>query len=392
MSKRISILGSTGSIGRQTLEVIEQLADRFEVVGLAAGYNDKLLLQQAERFRPQIISLKEEAAAEGVRDILIEEKGLELIVGSGEEGLREVATFPATDLVVVATTGLASLKPLLSAIEGGKDIALANKEVLVSAGHIVMQKVREEGVNLIPVDSEHSAIFQCLRGQDKSSLSKIILTASGGPFRKLEFEELGRVTAKDALAHPTWKMGKKVTIDSATLMNKGLEVLEAHWLFGVDMDDIEIVIHPQSIVHSFVEFTDRSVLAQLSWPDMRLPIQYALTYPERVESPRRRLELIEVANLSFEKAAGNKFPCLRLAYQAGKTGGTMPVAMSAADEIAVDMFLKNKISFTDIPRIIEGVMEKHEVRHLPSLEEILEADAEARASAINIIKGNFCRQ
>jgi 1-deoxy-D-xylulose-5-phosphate reductoisomerase len=358
--KGIAILGATGSIGRQTLEVIRQFPNKFKVVAIS-GRNREILSQQIEEFQPKLVNW-----------------------GGSAPSLEDVATHPEADLVVVATSGRAGLLPTLAAINSRKTVALANKEVLVMAGEIIMAEAKEYGVAILPIDSEHSALWQCLQGEDKGKISRIILTASGGPFYDLTTEEMERVNVEQALAHPTWRMGKKVTIDSATLMNKGMEVIEAHFLFDVPFSDIQVVIHPQSIIHSMVEFVDGTVKAQLSFPDMRLPIQYALTYPHRLYSPLPKLNFPQIQNLSFKSPDLGRFPCLRLAIEAGMAGGTYPAALCAADEVAVELFLSRKIGFMDIPKLIEGVLERHHNITHPSLEEILSTDLWAREAIYDL--------
>lgn len=380
--KNIVILGSTGSIGRQTLAVIRSMPDRFRVIGLAAGHNWRLLADQVREFRP-------EAAVLAGPDELLKLSG-ELgaacpELACGRKGAENLARMVAVDLVFVAVTGAAGVYPTVAAVEAGKDVALANKETLVAAGEIVMKLAAEKGVRLLPVDSEHSAVWQCLCGEVASSVAKVILTASGGPFRDMEREKLGAVTPGMALAHPNWQMGEKITIDSATLMNKGLEVIEARWLFGVDYDQIEVVVHPQSIIHSAVEFCDGSIIAQMGLPDMRLPIQYALTYPERRKSALPRLCLSDLAGLTFQKPDTSRFPALELAYGAGRAGGTMPAVLNAANEVAVGAFLQRRIGFQDITGIVAAVMERHQVITRPALEEIMEADRQAREEASGFI-------
>lgn len=381
--KRIVILGSTGSIGTRTLEVIEAARGEFFVVGLAAGRNVELLEEQARRYRPRLVAVGDESAA---RELSGRLSDLPIRVLSGEAGLLEVAAMEA-DQVVVALVGAVGLLPTLAAIRAGRRVALANKETLVTAGRIVTEEARAHGVQIVPVDSEHSAIFQCLAGQRREDLAGVILTASGGPFRETPAEELSRVTVKEALQHPNWSMGGKITIDSATLMNKGLEVIEAHWLFGVDYPQIRIVVHPQSIIHSLVEMVDGSVLAQLGLPDMRLPIQYALTHPKRLaHRATRRLSLPEIGRLSFEEPDFQRFPCLRYAIEAGKMDGTMPAVMNAANEVAVGAFSAGTIGFMDIPRIVAHVMNKHAVVARPLVEGILEADRWARQEADKVVR------
>lgn len=365
--KRIAVLGSTGSLGTQTLEVARAFPHRLQVVGLAAGHNHKLLEQQIGEFRPRLVAFEGDRLAPGDYHRL---------------AAPEMAAHPEVDLVVVLTAGKAGLLPTLAALKAGKPVALANKEVLVMAGELVTGQARASGVPIIPVDSEHSALWQCLRGEEVGQVARLVLTASGGPFRHLPTLELETVDAARALAHPTWSMGPKVTVDSATLMNKGMEVIEAHWLFSLPYDRISVVVHPQSIVHSLVEFADGSLKAQLSAPDMRLPIQYALSYPERWPGPGwGRLRLEEAPPLTFEPPDTAHFPCLRLAVEAGQAGGTAPAVLAAADEVAVSLFLKGQMGFTGIPRLIEAVLARHTPLPHPTLEQVLEADAWATEAA-----------
>lgn len=376
--KWITILGSTGSIGTQTLAVINEHAERFRVRALAAGRNVSLLIRQARCFKPQKVAIADESKYAELKTALA---GLPVEVLAGNDAVCHLATEAKADLVLNALVGFAGLKPTLSALKAGKNIALANKETLVAGGHLVMPLAHKTGKAVIPVDSEHSAIFQCLHGQEISAVENIILTASGGPFYGYTQEQLRIVTVKDALQHPNWKMGKKITIDSASMMNKGLEVIEAHWLFGLAYDKIKVVIHRQSIIHSMVTFRDGAVLAQLGAPDMRVPIQYALTYPQRLELNVPRLNWEKIKELNFAAPDEENFPCLRLAYEAGKTGGTMPAVLNAANEEAVNLFLQGKICFLDIPRIIEAVMNKHKVVNAPDYETLLATDEEARLLA-----------
>jgi len=380
--KNIAVLGSTGSIGEQVLDVVRNIKCGVRVKSLSAHSNISKVKAQISEFRPALVSIWEANAARELNR-WCKSKGYGTRVYSGADGLKKAAVEGSVGLVVSAVVGAAGLEPLLAAIEAGKDVALANKEALVAAGGIVMDRARRKGVNILPVDSEHSAIFQCIGGS--KNIRKIILTASGGPFYRSK-RKMSGVTVADALAHPTWKMGKKITVDSATLMNKGLEAIEAHHLFSVGMDKIEIVIHPQSIVHSLVEFEDGSVLAQMSNPDMRLPIQYALTYPERCGSLVARLDLAKAGKLEFFKPDFNKFPCLGIALGAAKTGGTMPAVMNAANEAAVMAFLDERINFDVIPRVIAKVMSEHRVKRAPGLKDILEADQKARTRAEEIIQ------
>lgn len=375
--KKISVLGSTGSIGTQTLDVVAMHPGEFEVEGLAAGGNTGLLLEQVRRFRPKRVSVGSAELAEQIRPDL--PAGVELF--SGSEGLVEIAGGGDADLVVTAVMGSVGLRSTLAAIEAGRDIGLANKETLVTAGHLVTERARAKGVQLLPVDSEHSAIFQCLNGESLDEVEAITLTASGGSFRHLSREELAGVTVEDALRHPNWSMGAKITIDSATMVNKGLEVIEAHWLFGLPYDQIRVLLHPESIVHSFVEFRDSSIIAQLGNPDMRVPIQYALTYPRRWPSPARRLSLAEASSLTFREMDLTRYPALRLAMDAGGAGGTAPTAFNAANEVAVARFLRQEIAFLRIEEIITEVLERHSNQAQPSLEEIEACDKRVRELA-----------
>ncbi len=374
--KRIAVLGSTGSIGQQTLEVVRVLRDRFSVVGLGAGSNAGLLASQIKEFRPSFVSFQ--GSKKDLQQTLssLGESVPELLP------LDEMASHPDVDLVLVATSGKAGLAPTLAAIRTRKEIALANKEVLVMAGVIVMAEARKHGVKIRPVDSEHSAIWQCLKGEQKKRVSRLLLTASGGPFRRYPVEKLKAITPEQALNHPTWRMGRKVTIDSATLMNKGMEIIEARWLFDVPFSCIDVVVHSESIVHSMVQFADGSIKAQLSRPDMRLPIQYALTYPERQPNPQLPiLDWGKTMALNFEPPDLSRFPCLELAREAGDKGGTYPAVLSAADEVAVELFLSGRIGFLDIASLVGDALEHHCVVQHPSLDDILEADAWARQHA-----------
>ena len=369
----LAILGSTGSIGRQTLEVVQSLPDRFRVVALAAGHNVTLLEEQARQFRPQLLWCERES--EFLRSRLVE-GGLRCEWAH----MEEMASHPAVDLVMVATVGRAGLSPTLSAVRAGKAVAIANKEVLVMAGHLLTAEAQRNGAELRPIDSEHSAIWQCLWGEDGAAVERILLTASGGPFRDTPLEELARVTAEEALRHPNWQMGQKITVDSATLLNKGLECIEARWLFDIPLERIDVVLHRESIVHSLVEFRDGSIKAQLGLPDMRLPIQCALTYPERLAGPAvGRLDMKNVGTLSFGPPDMRRFPCLGLALEAGGRGGTYPAVLAAADEVAVQHFLAGHIGFMDIPRIIEEALGAHGGVANPDLDTVVAADAWARA-------------
>jgi 1-deoxy-D-xylulose-5-phosphate reductoisomerase len=360
--KRLAILGSTGSIGQQTLEVVRSFPDRFRVVGLGAGRNSALLAEQIEEFQPRIVCIDSANSSEILHDLKYE-----LLSGD------ELAAHPDVDLVVMAISGKAGLDPTLAAIRAKKSIALATKEVLVMAGGIITAEAKKHGVQILPIDSEPSAIWQCLRGEGQQ-ITRIMLTASGGPFRHLSIAELKNVTPQQALAHPTWRMGPKITVDSATLMNKGFEASEISWLFDVPIDNIEIVIHPQSIIHSMVEFADGSIKAQMSPPDMRLPIQYALLHPERLPNSFPHLDLSNTTSLTFEPPDGEQFPCLNLALDASRKGGTYPAVLSTADEIAVALFLEERISFTDIPKLVAEALEDHHSTPHPSLEDVLAAN------------------
>ena len=370
--KKIAILGSTGSIGTQTLEIVRTNGD-LEVTALAAGNNIDLLEQQIREFRPKLAAVwKEERAAElksRVRDMDIE-------IVSGMDGLLSVAAVPESEILVTAIVGMIGILPTIEAIKAGKDIALANKETLVTAGHIIMPLAKERGVSILPVDSEHSAIFQSLQGGQRKALHKILLTASGGPFRGKKREELKNIQVEDALKHPNWEMGRKITIDSSTMVNKGLEVIEAKWLFGVTVDQIQVVVQPQSIIHSMVEYEDGAVIAQLGTPDMKLPIQYALYYPERRYLPGDRLDFAALQQITFEKPDMDTFYGLKLAYEAGRRGGSLPTVLNAANERAVAMFLDRKIGYLQIPEIIQACMENHKNIEDPTVEEILKTEQE----------------
>jgi 1-deoxy-D-xylulose-5-phosphate reductoisomerase len=375
--KRLAILGSTGSIGRSALSVVDAHPGRLAVVGLAAGDNHELLAQQVERYHPDVVAMATGEAVDRLRA-----SGTRLpIVGTGTSGSIAVATHPAVDIVICASSGTAGLEAVLAAIAAGKTIALANKEVLVMAGALVTAAARAHGVSILPVDSEHNAIHQCLHGRRTSEIRRLILTASGGPFRDHAPELLERVTPDAALRHPTWQMGRKITIDSATLMNKGLEVIEAHWLFGVDADQIDVVIHPQSVVHSMVELTDGSIIAQLGVTDMRLPIQYACSYPERWEAALPSLDLTRCGRLDFLPPPHERFPCLGLAYRALRSAPSLAVVLNAANEVAVDAFLDGKLGFTSIPRVIARTMDAHEATDVGTLEVVRRVDAWARERA-----------
>ena len=366
--KKIAILGSTGSIGTQTLDVVREHSDELQVVALAAGTNKERLKEQIKEFHTKLVSLSDEKKAQELKEELA---GEQVEVVCGMEGLIEVAGADSADVVVTAVVGMMGILPTMEAIKKGKDIALANKETLVTAGHLIIPMAKEYGVSILPVDSEHSAIFQSLQGEPKAALDKILLTASGGPFRGKSAEFLETVTLEDALNHPNWSMGPKITIDSSTMVNKGLEVMEAKWLFGVDYSQIEVVIQPQSIIHSMVQYVDGAIIAQLGTPDMRVPIEYALFYPERRSLSGDRLDFSKLSQITFEKPDYKVFRGLSLAIEAGKTGGTMPTVFNAANERAVAKFLKGEIKYTDIVRSIEKCMDAHKVSAHPDLEEIL---------------------
>lgn len=375
--KKIAILGSTGSIGTQTLDVVRTHADQFKVESLAAGSNVELVVEQALEFQPKLVSVSTKELAEQVRERLPQS----MSVHYGEQGLIEAAVHNDADTVVTAVMGSMGLPSTLAAIDAGKTIGLANKETLVTAGHIVMERALNKGVAILPIDSEHSALFQCLNGEPRERITELTLTASGGSFRDRTRDQLRDVTVADALKHPNWSMGAKITIDSATMANKGLEVIEAHWLFGMTYDQISVVLHPESIIHSFVEFADTSIIAQLGNPDMRVPIQYALTYPDRQPSPSTRLSLAKVGQLNFRDMDYERFPCLRMAFESGRAGGTAPTVFNAANEIAVSRFLKGEISFLNIEDIIEDALQHHDVISSPDLETIQQVDAEIRQRA-----------
>ncbi len=392
--KAICVLGSTGSIGTQTLQIAEEFPEDFKVVAITAGRNLDLVVKQIQKHDLEAVALADENLLSELKerlDQLPQDKKLPKLFG-GLDGLNQVASWEHADLVVTGIVGCAGLLPTLSAIRSGKDIALANKETLIAAGPVVLPELKRSGSRLLPADSEHSAIFQCLQGTPWADnarlstgvptpgLSRIQLTASGGAFRDWSIEELKNATVKDATNHPNWNMGRKITVDSATLMNKGLEVIEAHYLFGLNYDQIEIVIHPQSIVHSMVELSDSSVLAQMGWPDMKLPILYCLSWPHRLETPWKRLNLAEVGQLTFEAPNKSKYPCLGLAYEAGRLGGTMPAVLNASNEEAVAQFLDGNIHFLEIPKVIEKVCEKHksDLRDSPNLEEVIAFDKWSR--------------
>jgi 1-deoxy-D-xylulose-5-phosphate reductoisomerase len=379
--KNVVLLGSTGSIGASTIKVAEDLPDQIRLLGLAAGNNAEVLLEQTRKHRPAAISITDPAKAAELQNAL----GTSTQVFSGHEGLVRLATLPAADIVLIAIVGTAGLQPALAAIREGKDIAVASKEILVMAGEIVMREAAKHGVRVLAVDSEHSAIFQCLDGKSPSSVRKLWLTASGGPFRDRAAwpkEKFREITVERALKHPSWVMGRKITIDSATLFNKGLEMIEARWLFNIEMERVSVVVHPQSVVHSMVEFVDGSVIAQLSTPDMCLPIQYALTYPDRARSDRVQTNFAKIGTLSFEEPDLERFPAVSLARRAGEMGGTLPAVFNAANEIAVDAFCDGRITFEQIPDVVARAMKRHEIIQHPSLEQILAADTWARKDAL----------
>ena len=379
--KNIAILGATGSIGVNALDVIRNNPSRFKIIALSAGRNVELLKDQIEEFRPKVVSVIDESHARKLKALLDPSLGTEVLFG--DEGYREVAALQEVEMVLSAMVGAAGLIPTIEAVEAGKDIALANKEVMVMAGSIIVERASEKGVKVLPVDSEHSAIFQCLVGHRREDIKYIILTASGGPFLRLSMEELTKVRPAQALKHPNWQMGGKITIDSASLMNKGLEVIEASWFFGVPLDRIRVQIHPQSIVHSLVEYIDGAVIAGLGVPDMRIPIAYALSFPERVYRGEPSLDLLKVGTLEFLEPDFDRFPNLKIACDAGKIGGTMPAVLSAANEVVVEAFISEKIKFMEMPKIIEKVLSSHQPKASPTLGEILEADGWARSEATN---------
>ena len=379
MAKNITILGSTGSIGTQTLDVVREIGG-ISVKAMTTNTRIELFEKQIREFGPELVCVMNEEKAKELENNI---KDLGIPVLAGMEGLIAAATYEKSDTVVNSVVGNIGLRPTIAAIKAGKDIALANKETLVTCGELVMKLIKENNVNMYPVDSEHSAIFQSLQGNDGNAIEKIILTASGGPFRTRE--SLENIRVEDALAHPNWSMGKKITIDSATLMNKGLEVIEAKWLFDVPLEKIQVTVHPQSIIHSAVEYEDGAVIAQLGVPDMKVPIQYALTYPKRVKNTFKRLDLFETASLTFEKPQTDRFKCLSLAYRAIETGGTMPCVMNGANEIAVNRFLNGDIEFLQIPEVIEKVMNAHTVKYNYTPEDVLEADEWSRKAAADIV-------
>ncbi len=386
--KHIAILGSTGSIGKNALSVVDTHPDEFKVVGLAANRDVDTLEQQVRQYTPKLVALNEPTSASQLRERIRDLNGTQVLAGT--EGLQAVATMSQASQVLDGMGGSAGLLPTLAAIDAGKDIAFVNKEVMVMAGALVNDAVQTNGVNLIPIDGEMSAIFQCLEGarERQAEIHRLLITASGGPFRTLPKEKLHSVTPQQALRHPNWKMGQKITVDSATMMNKGLEVIEAKWLFNIELSKIDIVVHPESIIHSMVEWTDGSTIAQLGPTDMRIMIQYALTYPRRLSAPVPRLDLQEIRALHFEPVDFEKFPCLSLAYSAAEVGGTLPVVLSSADEVVVEAFINDCIGFMDIPAILARVMDKHTVITDPALSDILEVDRWAKSTARSIIKNN----
>ena len=376
-TRQIAVLGSTGSIGQQTLDVVRASPERFSIIGLAAGKNSGLLTKQIAEFQPRLVAHQGDRAPQRPANTRYEVVALE-----------DIARHPEVDTVVIATSGKAGLSPTLAAVAAGKTVCLANKESLVMAGQIICGEAKHKGAHILPVDSEHSAIWQCLNGE-REQPAKIILTASGGPFRNYSPDQLNDITVEQALNHPSWQMGAKVTVDSATLMNKGLEVIEAHWLFDMPFEQIKILIHPQSIVHSIVEFIDGSAKAQISYPDMRLPIQYALSYPERLPNPNLpRIDWSQIGNLTFEPPDYDTFPCLKLAIEAGTMGATYPAALCGADDMAVELFLSRRIRFTDIAGYVRQTLEQHRAIASPTLDDILEADAWARERVLQMAEGN----
>ena len=387
--KALSLLGSTGSIGTQTLAIVAQYPEQFRVVGMTAGRNITLFAEQIRQFRPEIVALQDEALLADLKQAIADVIPQPIVL-AGQEGIVTVAQYGDAEVVVTGIVGCAGLLPTIAAIEAGRDIALANKETLIAGGPVVLPLVKKHGVKLFPADSEHSAIFQCLQGVPDKGLRRVILTASGGSFRDLPAADLANVTVADALKHPNWAMGRKITIDSATLMNKGLEVIEAHYLFGVDYDHIDIVIHPQSIIHSMIELQDTSVLAQLGWADMRLPLLYALSYPDRLPTDWEPLDLVKAGSLTFREPDHQKYPCMNLAYSAGRAGGCLPAVLNAANEEAVALFLDEKIRFLEIPKLIEKTIDRFSAQNIltPSLDDILESDRWARATTLDIAGKN----
>jgi 1-deoxy-D-xylulose-5-phosphate reductoisomerase len=378
--KTFSILGSTGSIGTQTLDIVKQNPKEFKIAGLTTNKNIELLKEQIEIFNPEAVAVMDEEKADQLK--------ADIPIYKGMDGLKQIAKLQSTDTVINSLVGSIGVLPTIEAIRNKKNIALANKETLVTAGQIVMEEVKKHNITLMPIDSEHSAIFQCLNGEDKKTVNKIIITCSGGAFKNKTKEELKIVTAADALRHPTWNMGAKITIDCATLMNKGFEVIEAHWLYNTNYENIEVLLHPESIIHSLIEFHDHSVMAQLGNPDMKIPIQYALSYPKRLKNNLKSLNLTELKQLNFKKPDFNLFPCLKYAYDAGKTKGTLPAVMNAANEVAVKYFLKDNIKFMDISRLIKNVMDSHKLIKNPDLDQIVEVDKAVKKETEDLIKSN----
>lgn len=384
MKKKISVLGSTGSIGKQTLEVVRNHPDKFEIIAISANKSIDILLSQIDEFKPKYVAVYDEESFLKLKSIL-KDKNIEVFCGM--EGLKIISSLDEIDVLVTAIVGMIGLLPTLEAIKNKKDIALANKETLVCAGELVMNEARKYGVNILPVDSEHSAIFQALNGENNKEIEKIILTASGGPFRGKKKEDLINVTKNEALKHPNWSMGQKISIDSSTLMNKGLEVIEARWLFDVNHSKIDVLVHPQSIIHSMIEFVDTSVIAQLGVPDMKLPIQYALTYPNRIDSNFEKLNLSKIKSLTFEEPDLDTFPCLKLAYETLKLGKTYSLVLNSSNEVLVEEFLKGNIKFYDIPKYIEKELEKHNGISNPTLDDILQIDFTTRNNIKEMIGG-----
>ena len=378
--KHISVLGSTGSIGTQTLEIVKQFPDEFKIVGLTSNKNSDLLLKQIKEFKPKAAAIMDKSKVDDLLNFSSAQ------IYSGIDGLNKIAALSESDTVVNALVGSVGIEPTYNAIKAKKNIALANKETLVAAGSVIMEEVKKNNVKLMPIDSEHSAIFQCLNGENIKEVDKITITCSGGPFKNHTKEQLKNVSVQDALKHPTWSMGSKITVDSATLMNKGFEVIETHWLYGIDYEKIKIMIHPQSIIHSLVEFIDHSVIAQLGLPDMKIPIQYALTYPKRFQNLSTSLDLAKIKTLDFKEPDFEMFPCLKYAYEAGADGGTLPAVMNAANEAAVYAFLGNKIRFLDIQMLIRKMMDNHNSIKNPSLKDILEIDKKSKEEIKNIIE------
>jgi 1-deoxy-D-xylulose-5-phosphate reductoisomerase len=383
--KALSLLGSTGSIGTQTLAIVAQYPEQFRIVGMAAGRNITLFAEQIRQFKPKIVALQDESLLPELKAAITDVQPQPIVLG-GQAGIVEVARYGDAEVVVTGIVGCAGLLPTIAAIEANKDIALANKETLIAGGPVVLPLVKKHGVKLLPADSEHSAIFQCLQGVPDRGIRRILLTASGGSFRDMPMEELANVTVASALKHPNWSMGRKITIDSATLMNKGLEVIEAHYLFGMDYDKIDIVIHPQSIIHSLIELQDTSVLAQLGWADMRLPLLYALSYPDRLPTDWEPLDLVKAGDLTFREPDRIKYPAINLAYAAGRAGGCLPAVLNAANEEAVALFLDEKIKFIDIPKLIEKACDRFTPDNMmtPNLDDILAADSWARRTVLEL--------